>query len=715
MFGYEEIGLNFAYPSIFLVTALLLLAAYSYYVYRFTIPLISKPKKFLLVILRTLALLTIVIVFFEPVISFTKKITLEPINLIFIDNSSSINIEDGTNRPETLKNIAAELSSNELIGKSEFFLFGNDVRAITKDSLAKIDFSDRVTNIVEVFNTLDDDESNYSSVVIISDGVYTESSNPTYKAANLPVPVFTIGIGDTTRRKDVEVSKVLFNDIVYAETPTSIIVAIQNKGFEGEALSVSLFENNLKIQEQTIVLSQAGIQNVSFNYIPKISGEKKLSVLITYLSDEFTYANNKKIFYVNVLSNKIKVMILAGSPSTDLSFIKNALKSDENLTVNSLTQISSDKFVEDINYSLVDSADLLFMVGFPGENTTDELLNIVQKNISEEKMPYFISFSPQSNIEKIKPMQSELPFSFNQPLRSYREVQPEILLAEKNNPLLKHERPEVATNWNNLPPVLQPSINFTSKPGSKILSTIRTNNIPINIPLIVTRNFNSKRSVAVLAGNIWRWKLQTTRKNLTLFDSFILNCVKWLNTREDQDRISVKTSKRNYSPGEQIEFLARISDESLNPVDDADIKVNITSSQNNYEVAMLDASMGLYEGTLLLNETGDFVFQAEIFREGMLLGKDEGSFNVGEIEIELINPVMNYGLLKLLASETGGNYYTPEKYEELFNRLAEISKTTSKEKIVTSDVTLWSDEWLLVVAILLFSLEWFLRKKMGML
>jgi len=76
---------------------------------------------------------------------------------------------------------------------------------------------------------------------------------------------------------------------------------------------------------------------------------------------------------------------------------------------------------------------------------------------------------------------------------------------------------------------------------------------------------------------------------------------------------------------------------------------------------------------------------------------------------------MNYGLLKLLASETGGNYYTPEKYEELFNRLAEINKTTSKEKIVTSDVTLWSDEWLLVIAILLFSLEWFLRKRMGML
>jgi len=714
MFGYEEIGLNFAYPSIYLVIALLLLAAYSYYVYRFTIPIISKLKKFLLVSLRTLALLTIVIVFFEPIISFTKKIILEPVNLIFIDNSNSINIEDRTNRPETIKNIAAGLSSNELIGKSEFFLFGNNVRGLDKDSLAKIDFTDGVTNLTEIFSTLDDDETNYASIVIISDGVYTEGSNPTYKVANLPVPVFTIGIGDTTRRNDVEVRKMLFNDVVYAETPTSIIAAIQNKGFDGETISVSLYENNQIIEEQSIVLSKSGIQNVSFNYTPKTSGEKKLSVLTTNLGDEFTYANNIKIFYVNVLSNKIRIMILAGSPSTDLSFVKNALKSDENLTVNSLTQISADKFVEDINYSLVDNADILFLVGFPGENTTGELLNIVQKNISDEKMPYFISLPPQSVFERINQL-PDLPFSFNQQLRGYREVQPEILLTEKNNPLLKHERPEEVNNWNNLPPVLQLSNNFTSKPGSKIVSTIKVNNNPISIPLVVTRNFNGKKSVAVLAGDIWKWKLQTTRKNVSLFDSFILNCVKWLNTTEEQDIISVKTSKKNYSSGEMIEFLARVSDESLNPVDDADIKLKISSSQNSYEVDMLNAGKGLYEGTLLLNESGDFNFEAEIFREGILLGKDDGTFNVGEIEIELINPVMNYGLLKLLADESGGNYYTPEKYELLSNQLAEINNTASKEKIVTSDVTLWSDEWLLIITILLFSLEWFLRKRMGML
>jgi hypothetical protein len=44
-----------------------------------------------------------------------------------------------------------------------------------------------------------------------------------------------------------------------------------------------------------------------------------------------------------------------------------------------------------------------------------------------------------------------------------------------------------------------------------------------------------------------------------------------------------------------------------------------------------------------------------------------------------------------------------------------MNEKSLRDKIVTSDITLWSDEWLMVIAIFLFSLEWFLRKRAGML
>ena len=101
--------------------------------------------------------------------------------------------------------------------------------------------------------------------------------------------------------------------------------------------------------------------------------------------------------------------------------------------------------------------------------------------------------------------------------------------------------------------------------------------------------------------------------------------------------------------------------------------------------------------------------------DGSILGKDNGSFNIGEIDIEMINPVMNYPLLNLLASESGADLYFPDDYSPLLSKLKELKLNSSKEKVVTSEITLWSDTWMLIIAVLLFSLEWFIRKRSGML
>ena len=101
--------------------------------------------------------------------------------------------------------------------------------------------------------------------------------------------------------------------------------------------------------------------------------------------------------------------------------------------------------------------------------------------------------------------------------------------------------------------------------------------------------------------------------------------------------------------------------------------------------------------------------------DSRVLGKDNGSFNIGEIDIEMTNPVMNYQFLNLLANDTGGEFFLPDDYSSLLNILKELKINSSKEKVVTSEITLWSDTWMLVIAVLLFSLEWFIRKRNGML
>jgi hypothetical protein len=191
--------------------------------------------------------------------------------------------------------------------------------------------------------------------------------------------------------------------------------------------------------------------------------------------------------------------------------------------------------------------------------------------------------------------------------------------------------------------------------------------------------------------------------------------LRWLRASEEQKLVKIKTSKKNFSQGERIEFSGEVFDESLTPISDAGIKIKISSQKNKYETDMQNVGPGLYEGSIVINETGDFNFSAEATKDDRVLGKDNGSFNIGEIDIEMVNPVMNYPLLNLLANDSGGEFYFPDDYFPILSKLKDLKINSFKEKMATSEITLWSDTWMLAIAIILFALEWFIRKRNGML
>jgi len=669
----------------------------------------------MLVTLRVSALLILCVILFEPILTLITKQTLEPSNLVFIDNSRSIKIDDGTNRQIQIKQIVDELSRNISQDNLSFFEFGNSVREIDKDNLDSINFSDGSTNLQEIFDFVKNSDRNIASLTMITDGVITSGSNPYYNAVNIGIPVFAIGIGDTTQRKDVNLKKVLHNDFIYTQTPTSIIATVANKGFSGEQITAKLFEDNKFVSQQNLTLSNTGIQNISFDYNPEVVGEKKLSVELSSLNDEFTTINNKQIFYLNVLSNKIKVLLLASAPSPDLTFIQNSLSRDQNIEVRSIVQVSADKFLSKLSYDIVDSADVLFLVGFPSDKTPGELFNLVSTKIKENNTPFFITLSSGVNLIRLSSLGDELPFTFNQNIPGFREVQPYLLPEALTNPIVQSPDQNLQQVWNNLPPVLQLNTIFSSRIESKTIAQISVNNNIVNTPLIVSRNFSGKRSIAVLAKDIWKWKLQVAPKGIEVFDNFIVNSLRWLRANEEQKLVNIKTSRKNFSQGERIEFYGEVSDESLNPVSEANIKVEISSGTNKQDLDLQNVGPGLYEGSIVINDAGDYNYLAQAEIDEKILGKDQGSFNIGEIDIEMIDPVMNYPLLNLLANETGGEFYFPQNFNSLLEKIKLLKENSSKEKIITSEISLWSDTWMLVIAILLFALEWFIRKRNGML
>ena len=345
---------------------------------------------------------------------------------------------------------------------SNLYSFGNQINKVSSDSISKINFSEGSTNFSEIFKQIKEDKSNISSVVIISDGVITDGTNPLYTAEKLNIPVFTIGVGDTTKHKDIELKNILYNEYIYAQTPTKIEGTILNNGFGNQNAAVSFYENDQLVEQKNIKLSEDGVQNINFVYTPKSGGEKKLAINISNLNGEFTDANNKKVFYINVLSNKIKVLLISGAPSPDLSFIKNTLMEDKNLSVNSITQIGQNNYLEKNNReALIDSSQILFLIGFPTAETSNEFLNRISEAVNNKNKPFFITLSGSTDFSKLNQLQQVLPFVYNRAASGsssgFSEVQPNITADESNNPLIQNNAQNNIEAWNNLPPVFQPN------------------------------------------------------------------------------------------------------------------------------------------------------------------------------------------------------------------------------------------------------------------
>lgn len=716
MFDFEKISVALSSNPVLFILISVLLIIYAVYVYRYTIPAISKSKKIFLISLRTISILLLLFVFFEPIFSFTKKIEVKPVNLFFVDNSHSIKIKDGTNRMEDEKTFLQNLKNNNIAASSELYSFGDKVKKISLDSLSGFDFSDGETNFSDIFAGINKSNKNISTITIVSDGVITEGTNPLFFARKLNIPVFTVGIGDSTKKNDVIIKSVLFNEFIYSQTPTTILGTIINKGFENKTVTVSLLEEGKIVDQKNMTLSQSGIQNVSMNYTPSSAGEKKLVLSISKTDGEFSTANNKKVFYIKVLSSKIKVLVVAGSPSPDLSFIKNALSQDKNLEINSITQTAPDKFLEQVNKdALLDSADVLFLIDFPTNNTPENLYRKIQDIIIKKDKPFFFLFGSETNFLKLKNLEPALPFVFQQAVSTPYEVQPNIQPAEMNNPIIQNNSQNIISGWNNLPPVQQPDALLTSKPESEILSKIVINNVPVNRPLILTRKLGEKRSVAVLAQNIWRWGLQTANKDSDIFGKFILNSVKWLNNKEEQKQVTIRTGKKSYSTGERIEFNGQVYDESFNPVSSAELNINIKGSGETYNVAMNSIGNGLYQGFLESALPGDYNFTGTARQDGNIIGNDSGKFNIGEMDIEFINTNMDYDFLNSFSNSAGGKFFMPAEQNELFDILKKTNQKSTRSEIETAEFNLWANEWLMSIIIFLFALEWFFRKRFGML
>lgn len=728
-------SLSFQISWFVFLLAALIGTAISFFVYRYTVPPASPAKRYFLTAFRSLALLLIVFALCEPLFRVTRHSTSPPVVAVLADNSYSMTLADiAGNREEQLRSLLSSGALQRLSTTSRvmFYSFSTSLHEGDVDSMQ---FNGATTDIGSALRSLKKKSiPQLKAVVLLSDGNYNTGENPLDEAGKLGVPVFTIGIGDSVEQKDILLQKLITNSVAYVQSTVPLDATIKATGFQNKKLAVSLLEDGKQISQQFITLQPASASSASeymvhFSFTPETDGIKKYTVGVSTLEDEITKKNNTKSLLVKVLKNKMRVAVIAGVPNADVSAMMQALHADPNIEATLFVQQTNGLFknqtLQQASGQTLSSTDCIALIGFPTDATAPSTMQYLINAISSQSIPLFFVAARTLNMQKLRQLESLLPFTVSSERIDEQLVFPSIPPMIQNHVLVQADgnstprRGDSYADWNKLPPVFSSLAAFKAKLEAIVLSNAKVNNVVIDNPLLVAQNVTQKKSFAVTGYGIWRWRLLAGASTETekFFDSWISNVVRWLVTREEGKQLRVDPSKEIFSQGEAVDFLGQAYDANYRPIDNADIRVEITSStsKQRYETILQPLDKGRYEGTIEALPEGDYSFSASSSIGGVETGKTKGRFSVGEQSVEFADTRMNKPLLQQISALSGGEYADPTQFDRLISDIASRESMKLEEQTTTSEFELWNLPALLSVVVALFGVEWFIRKRSGML
>ena len=120
--------------------------------------------------------------------------------------------------------------------------FGTKTNELVSMDLDSLVLNDDATDITAALRKIrgQKDVSNIGAILLATDGNYNLGQNPIYETEQLGLPIFAVGIGDSTEQKDLLITKVSANELVYTETEVPIDVTVKSAGYKGERVEVIL-------------------------------------------------------------------------------------------------------------------------------------------------------------------------------------------------------------------------------------------------------------------------------------------------------------------------------------------------------------------------------------------------------------------------------------------------------------------------------------------
>jgi hypothetical protein len=653
--------------------------------------------KRLLFVLRFLVILALGLLLLKPYLLQRIKQIEPPVIVLAHDNSISLKSTNDSawylgQYRQKLDSIYQEISADFEI---DTLLFGKEIH-----SGALPDFTENQTDLASVFNHIKKRyfRRNLGAVVLFSDGIYNAGYQPELAASNFPFKMHTVGLGDTLIHPDLSVYDLRFNRQVLKNSLFPIELTVRAQNALRQDIIVSLWMDEKKIGQQKLKAGSNRFSGtLSFQVEAGEPGFKNMEVRIAPLEGEIYTTNNEKQFFVEVIEQKQSILVLAKAPHPDLGAIQAALGNQYQIEF----KYNTSNLKDDLPIF-----DLFILHQMPDGGA------------SFRPIQSFLETRPQLPVLWVIGQQTSLRF--------YNELQQFSKLYATSNEIIQANArfnpnfsafttdPQTAAQLNKWPPLnlLLADTELAAQTETLIYQQIR--GVETNRPMLLFARDQDRKSGLILGTGIWSWRLHDFKNNGSHlnFDALIQQIIRYVSLQQDNSLLKV-FAENEYTTGSPVILKAELRNKSGELVTDIPLKAQLFHEQEerSYQFDLVQ-NPPFY--TLNAGHLSEGVYSYNV---SGVLGQEKleanGRFIVEGTSIESNALVADWTLMRQLANQTGGNFYSSANLNSLIADITEDEGMVSVSRFANLFDALIDLELLFAILILLLAAEWFLRKYFG--
>ena len=213
----------------------------------------------------------------------------------------------------------------------------------------------------------------------------------------------------------------------------------------------------------------------------------------------------------------------------------------------------------------------------------------------------------------------------------------------------------------------------------------------------------------------WRWRREVADLHHVKYWNQVGNWIAELPFAVRDKFISLDAGAITYQPGDSANIRVRLRDGEGKPVTSTAVDAVLTRDGKRAAVIRLNVDEnggGLYRGKSAALEPGDYEVSIESAAIQSRDAQARTKFKVEPRESgEMTMLNLNEELLRQMSAASGGQYLREEHLDKLAGLLAPMSQG----KVIESDTVLWQSYKWFIPLIALLTIEWIIRKRVGML